>query len=417
MMPVAVFLMIIIVGVISGGYPAVYLSRYKPVSVLKQGASGRLSKSVVRKVLVIFQFVIAVGLIFCTLTIYKQVRYCKTADLGFDKDNIILIEFEDEGEDSRLLLLRDEIERNCPIKSVSSMYRAPGSGTMAITWLDAADRPKEDPQVMQTRMVDHHYVTTFGLEVIQGRDFSTDYGSDEGGAILINESAVEAFEFVNPIGKRLLRRGKELEIIGVVKDHHDLPLEKHIMPTMFSIRPETYATVAVKLLPDNIQPALGRIQDAFQKVFPGEPFQYTFLENVVEKNYDDDVKLGVLFSVFALLAIFIACLGVFGLSSFTAEQRTREFGIRKVLGATVTGIIQLVSKEFVVMVAIGSVLAWPIAWYISKQWLEAFPYRISIGVDIFVLSGVIALAIALLTVISQALKAATSNPVDSLRYE
>lgn len=282
----------------------------------------------------------------------------------------------------------------------------------------------DDPVIMQIVGTDYGYLDALGAELILGRDFSREFASDASEAFIINQAAVNQIGWDNPIGKKfslpdMRQRGAFIdgEIIGVVRDFHMRSLRENIEPLLIQINPMMISSIILRIQPNNISETLDAIEKTWSSIVPGTAFEYSFIDEKFGEYYRAEEKLGQLLSIFSVLAIFVACLGLFGLASFTTEQRTKEIGIRKVMGASVRSILFLLSKEFLKWVVISNIIAWPMAWFLMNRWLQNFAYHTDIQMWIFGLSLIISFAIAVLTVIYQALKAATSNPVESLRYE
>jgi len=280
--------------------------------------------------------------------------------------------------------------------------------------------PEDEQWTVPVISVDYNFLPTMGIELSKGRNFSEDFPSDILGTVIINESLADLLNWDSPIGKTIVNGapGDTLAtVIGVAKDFNIKSLHQDVEPVVMYIDPARLSYISIRVKPDNIPTTLDFIESKWADFDPGHPFEFTFLDDDIQSLYESEEIAGNLFSYFSLLAVFISCLGLFGLISFTAEQRTKEIGIRKVLGATVQGIVALLSKEFLILVAIANIAAWPIAYLVMNKWLQGFAYHIDIGIGIFVMSAVLALGIALITVSFQAVKAALTNPVDSLRYE
>jgi putative ABC transport system permease protein len=265
--------------------------------------------------------------------------------------------------------------------------------------------------------VDHDYIETFKMEIIQGRDFSPEITSDASSSYIINEAAASAMGMDSPVGEQLSVWGSRATIIGLVKNYHFESLHYEIMPLILRISPEHVLRLYIRIKPDNIPKTMKYIEAIWQKFFPEFPFEYNFLDETLNKLYKSEQRFGVILNLFSAMSIFISCLGLFGLALFIAEQRTKEIGIRKVLGATVSNIIMLLTKEFTKWVLIANIIAWPVAYYAMHRWLQNFAYRTNIGIFTFIISALLALMIALLTVSYQAVRAALANPVEALRYE
>jgi len=404
---------VILTGLLSGSYPALYLSSFRPVNILKAVTPFSLKKSgTMRKVLVVGQFAFSIILIVATVVISSQMRYIQSKDLGFDKDNIIsLASYGEIGRNYEAS--KNEMMENPNILNICRGF-PPSSGFGATTDVDWEGKNPTNEFMIGSDMVDYDYLDTFGMEMAEGRFYSREFPTDAENFI-VNETAVKLMGLQSPVGKKFTYQGHTGVIIGVVKDYHGGSLHSPIQPKVLKFSDGFFTFV--KFRPGNVAEMVEYLKEKWEKFVPGLPFRYEFVDQSIANQYENEKRIEKIFSYFTGLAVFIACLELFGLASFMAEQRTKEIGIRKVLGAKVWTIVLLLSKEFIKWVLLANILAWPIAYFIAKKWLQGFAYKISLGWGIFVFSSVLALMIAVLTVSVQAFKVARSNPIDSLRYE
>ena len=404
---------VVMTGLLSGSYPALYLSSFRPVSILRSITPLTLKKSgMMRKMLVVGQFTFSIVLIVTTVVIYSQLHFIQAKDLGFDQKNII--SFASYGEIGRNYeAVKNELLRNPDILSVCQGFPPSQSlrGTTEVDW-EGKDPSREF--LIHQDTGDYDYLETFGMEMAEGRYYSREFPTDPDNFV-VNETAVKLMELEDPVGKRFTHEGKTGRIIGVLKDYHGGSLHHPIQPKVFTFSNGFFTFVSFR--PGKTSETVEYLEDKWNKFVPGYPFRYGFLDENIANQYETERRIGKIFQYFTVLAIFIASLGLFGLASFMTERRTKEIGIRKVLGAKVLAIIVLLSKEFVKWVLIANLVAWPVAYIISRNWLKGFAYRIDLGLSIFLFSSILALLIAVITVSYQAFKAARANPVKSLRYE
>jgi len=411
-----IVLILIFVGLTSGVYPAFFVSRYQPANVLKGSANVGSRRSLLRKGLVVFQFSISIALIVATVVVVDQLDFLRNRKLGFDKEHVVVIPIRNNAIRRDAEVIKADLMQNPNIVSATVSIGVPG-GVVAGDSIHLIT--EEGKKTLTLRMIytDHDYLKTMGMELVEGRDFAKDMRTDATEAFIINESAVRQLQLENPMNTQFEWDDKKGKVIGVVRDFQFQSLKDEINPLVIHIRPLYTLIFAMRIRPANIPETLVFIKRKWSKLDPAHPFEYTFLDETFDKLYKSEEKLGQIFSVFSLLAILIASLGLFGLALFMVEQRTKEIGIRKILGASMGKIFLLLSKEFAGLVLLANVFAWPAAYLLMRQWLQNFAYRVHIGLWIFVLSALVAFTIALLTISFQALKAATANPVDSLRYE
>ena len=412
------FLFSIVVGIVAGSYPAFYLSSFLPIRVLKSGSRKMNRKSVLRSTLVIFQFTVSIALFIGTFIIYRQLHYMQEKDIGLNKDQVLIISKAD-AVGAHMEQFKQELS-GCPgVVSSSNSASIPGSLYDNNVW-QLEGGPSQDAEAIMTMKSDYEYAGVYKLEMIAGRFFSKDHPSDSAGVVL-NETGVKALGLVNPLGKILIRPGNapRYEIIGVMKDFNYESLHEKIRPLAVSLfdRGEYSRFVSVRVSPVDYQSTIAFLERTWEKYAGNTVFQCNFLDQNLQLMYEADQRAGKIAAIFSALAILIACLGLLGLAAFITEQRTKEIGVRKVLGASVVEVIALLSSEFVKWVLIANVAAWPLAYYVMNNWLQNFAYRVDISAWIFAAAGALALVVALATVSSHAIKAATANPVHSLRYE
>ncbi|MCJ7681961.1 MAG: ABC transporter permease [Candidatus Aminicenantes bacterium] len=409
-------LFIITIG-ISGSYPSFILSRFQPVQVLKGKSQSSGKGSLFRKILVVCQFSLSILLILGTVLVYRQVHYLQQRDVGYDRENLVIFriggQFTQNRERIRTELLSNPNIVNMTLLDIAPYRWQSNAGIGGVQW-----EGKTGQQVkMVMTCVDYYFLETFGLEMAAGRFFSREHKTDQTDAYVINEAAAKAMEMENPVGKQLTVWNSSRRIIGVVKDYHFESLHNRIIPMAMRIEPNGYQQACVRISPHNIPGTLSILQNKWKELYPRYPFEYSFLDDTLQSQYRSERQIGKIVTIFTVFALLISCLGIFALSSFTAERKTKEIGIRKVLGATVSSVIRKISGEFILLVLIANAIAWPIAAVLMNRWLQTFAYRVSIGWLTFALAGAAVLLISLLTIGKQIIQAASANPVDSLRYE
>ncbi len=405
------------IGVLAGIYPALVLSSYQPIMVLKGRFVTGTRGTLLRKGLVISQFAISVALIISVIVVYRQMHFMQSQDLGFNKNQTIVI--NTNGDPGRTAFA--EAVRSLPtVKSVALSSSVPGGGNPGA--YSEIENTKGVLQIanLDLYFVDWNYIPQFNIKMVAGRAFSRAFGTDTTQAMVLNEAAVKMFGYRTPqdaVGRRFKQWGREGKIIGVMKDFHFRSLQEEIKPLSMRIEPDGCDVVSVQVTAVDAMATVNAIESKWKTGIPNRPFSYFFLDEFFDRQYRSELRFGKLFLDFAILAIFISCLGLLGLASYSTIQRTKEIGIRKVMGASVSGIVGLLSKEFVILVLISFVIAAPVSYYFMHKWLQDFAYRINISWWIFLVAATLAIVIAIGTISFQAIRAAIANPVKSLRSE
>ncbi len=404
-------------GLISGSYPALILSSFKPVIVLKTSMSSGSGKSLFRKILVVSQFSAAIILIISTVIIYKQLNYIRNKDLGFNREHIVIIPLN-EILSRNYESYKNEILQNPKIINVTTASNMPtGIGNINPVYWEG--QTTENYKTINWAAVDYDYFDTFEMTIVDGRKFLREYSTDLQNYI-INEEAVKLMGFESVIGKMFSIWENEGRIIGVVKNFHSNSLHSEIVPVVFTIDPNwswSLSRIFVKITPDNISETLDYLKSVTAKFVPDYPFDYSFLDEHFDRQYRGDRQIGTIFKYFSIIAIFISCLGLIGLTVYMAEQKTKEIGIRRVFGASKSFIMMLLSKEFLTLIGIANIIAWPIAYIVIEKLLDSYAYKTGISIWIFISAGIFTLLLAFFTISLQIMKAARTNPVETLKYE
>lgn len=412
-------------GIVGGSYPAFYLSGFNPVNVLKGKLAARGGSVFFRRGLVILQFAISIFMLISTLVVFDQLNYMRNKDLGFDKERVVKLTLSERELRQKADVLVNRLKQSPEVAGVGTATSVPGQGVGKLLLKVEDNEGKMVDRGVDLFNADFDFVKTMGMDIVQGRDFSRDVSSDTTYAVLVNEAMVKRMAWDDPIGKKFVFQGGgpngediEKRVVGVLKDYHQNSLYDAIEPIMVILNDENYF-VLVRTEEGDVKKSLASVENVWRELFPNNTFQYEFLDQDFNSQYKADEKRSLIFTVFSSLTILIACLGLIGLAAFTTEQRTKEIGVRKVIGASVSNLVALVSKEFFILVGVGMVIAFPFAWYFTDSWLQNFAYRIELKGEwlTFLTSALLAFVITLLTVGYHVMRAAHTNPVKSLRDE
>ncbi len=408
----------LVVGFVSGVYPALFLSSFEPARILRTQPAGGPRRVSFRSVTVVFQFSVSIVLIIGTTVVFSQLRFMTKKNPGFPADRMLVVSLSGNPTMRDAETLRNEVLGDPSILSATASNGTPASGNTMRGDYEVEGSEGGRKKVIQIIQADHEFARTYDLKITAGRDFSREYAADRTQSVLINETAARELGWDSPVGKRMrLESEKTLYVIGVVEDFNYDGMQSRIPAMVITLDLSRPRYLSLRIRPENTRQALAFIERIWKARAPRYPFSYFFIEEEFNKFYRLERRLGTVFTVCAVLAVLISCLGILGLSSFFAELRTKEIGIRKVLGASVTWVVGMMSRDFVKWVALANLIAWPAAYLIMHRWLQDFAFRIKMNVWMFILSGAAALALAFLTTGSQAIKAATADPATSLRYE
>jgi len=407
------------VGILAGLYPAFYLTRFDPARVLKGGPFPGKAKSRFRRNMVVIQFGVSIVMIIGMFTVSGQMNYIQTRSLGFDKTNLVLLQVRSPRGAQGYGSLRSELLRDPRITAVSSSSDAPGDSIYG----NGVVKPQDSNEFVNMNYYTTGYdqMETYRMEMAAGRTFSRDFATDATGTVLLNESAAKRIGWTpaEAVGKKLILGGTKAEvlIVGVVKNFNYKSLRSEIEPMVIVLNPEAVSQISVRIKAGDKEGTLRILREIWERAFPEDQFEYGFLDARIEKMYEGERSMENIFAVFSSLSVLISCLGLLGLVSFTAEEKTKEIAVRKTLGASTGNVLLLLSREFIKWIILANILAWPLAWFLMNRWLENFAFKMDIGWKIFVLTGFLTMSFGVITFIFQTVKAASANPSDSLRYE
>lgn len=414
--------------ILSGFYPAIVLSSFRPSTVLKGKLKNSVSGILLRKSLVVAQFIASVALIACTFVVYDQLNFMMSQDLGVNIDQVLVVERpgiaprDRKAFNSAIDVFRDELKKDPSVEGVSASATIPGKQREYKAVVKKYGSPDDQAVTIKFNSMDYDFMDVFKMKLIAGRTFDEKYPSDPDTSVIVTESTARMMGYAKPedaVGQTMAINAFQWSpiICGVVNDYHQVSLKKNVDPSVFYCSKYGGEYYSIRVKTDNLAQSIDHVRQSWDKAFPGNPFEFFFLDDYFNKQYENERKFGALFTVFSGLAVIVGCLGLFGLSAYTANQRTKEIGIRKALGSTEEGIFVLLSVEYLKLVGISIVLATPLVWWVMNNWIQTFSYRVGISTVIFVVSGAMVMLVALIAVSHQTLKAARVNPVDSLRYE
>jgi putative ABC transport system permease protein len=408
----------VVLGILAGLYPAFYMTRFKPAGVLRGELRSGRAKSRFRRNMVVIQFGVCIVIMIGMFTVSRQLRYIQIRSLGFDKANLVLVQVRSSSGAEKYESFRNELLRDPRVVAVTSANDAPGDPLYSNGAVLRQGSNEVINMIYYTTGYD--YVETYGMEMAAGRAFSRDFSTDKTVTVMLNESAATRAGWTpaEAVGKRLtLGTKEEALVVGVVKNFNFRSLRREVEPTLILLNPGVVTQVSIRIKPGDEEGTLRTVREKWERLFPEDQFEYGFLDDRIERLYESEKTMRNISVVFSSLSVLISCLGLLGLVSFTAEEKTKEIGIRKTLGASTGNILVRLSGEFIKWIILANVLAWPLAWFLMNKWLENFAFRTEISWPIFVVAGFLSISFGVITFIFHAVKAASANPVDNMRYE
>jgi len=408
----------LVVAIMAGYYPALYLSRFKPISILQGDHTGGRSRAWFRKSLVVFQFTLAIFFMIQTAGNYNQLRFLTSYDLGFDRENMMVLRFDGDDAAADCAVAKSAILAGGGVVSVASGNGALGGKYNSTLFYTDPERKESDLTYAKYYVVDYDFLPTYGIEIAQGRGFSAEHPEDINHGLLLSQSMVEKLELTDPIGYRLYGDTITYEVVGVVEDFHGTTLDwSYSSASVIALKPERCTVLSVKLPSDNVTASIASVRSSFEKAFPDRVFDYAFLEDEIRSRYYELDSIMIFFAVLSVISIIISCLGTFGLALYTVQRKTKDIAVRKVLGASVTSILKVLTKEFVYVIALANLIACPFAYMMLSWGFESYPFRTTLGPGTYLIGGFITILIALGTSAYHVAKATRANPIDALRYE
>ncbi|MDH4157863.1 MAG: ABC transporter permease [candidate division Zixibacteria bacterium] len=412
-----VLLLALLTGLAAGIYPAFYLTRCEPIHFLNAARGFASRKSITRRVLVVFQFAVAVILVVVTSVVYRQMQYSYGWDKGFDSSNVLVLDLQNIEREGVMTPLKQTLLKQDGVLGVAAIDMLPGLPWSRISEFTAPDRPEQEGVQVRMFGVDPDLASVLGIGIAQGRGLGVEDAGPSSHNIIVDEHVTAGLGLAEPLGATLYANETEYTVVGVMNNIHAFPTHRREWPLMMQVIEDDFRYVVVKLAADPPAELLDRIGGVWRQVLPGEPFEYRFLDDMIKELYGDYERFGTLVGLFSAIAVVIAGLGIIGLTAYAAERRRREVGIRKVVGASSAAIVRLLSSEFLLLVIAANILAWPLAWYLGDRWLQEFNYRVDVGVAPLALAGFLSILVALLCAGIQALRAANTDPVEVIRYE